>query len=377
MTERSYFEPGLESLRGIAALGVAFTHSHMVFNLTSSNYAKLGDIRDWLFWSLPSGGSVIVFFALSGYVLSLAIERERNWLAFVVRRMFRILPALWVAVAAMFFAELLLIPHLRADDFHPWFTSSFFNAPTWGDFWLNLFLFKTNIDQVAWSLAPEMVWSLVLPIAAWLHYRGNIVLQLAALAVLTWMGYRSAHPYIQFAVAFYAGFFVPREILVPFLHRRPVVAVLAVIAGWALLCYGSFILVAYTPPMRVFCAMAAVIVISGVVAAGRFMAPLRAALPRFLGRVSYSFYLLHPPTLFCLSAVAALWPVAKPHDMLGAFVLSATSIILALGVSAACYYWVEIPAIGIGKRAVDWLKPIDQTRLPTISSTPPPDTVTP
>jgi len=349
--EKETFNPRLESVRGIAALGVAFTHSQIVFNLTSRDYEALGPLRNWVFIGLPSGGSVIVFFVLSGYVLRLAIEREQSAFRFIVRRLFRIFPALWVAVTAMFLALLFVAPQLPKDQFHPAFQSWFLNLPTWNDYWLNLLLLKNNIDQVTWSLSPELIWSLALPVCAWLHFRANTVWRLVALLVLAWVGYSSYRSYIQFGAAFYAGFFVPKEILIPRLTRATAAAALSV-AGWVLLCYGNITLVAYTPSMRLWCAASAVLVVSGVSTSGRYMVLLETAPLRFLGRLSYSFYLLHPPTLFCFAAIAAYWPVIRPINMLGSLSFGCASIILAIAVSAICYRFVELPFIAIGRRLV-------------------------
>ena len=60
------FDARLESLRGLAALGVAWTHGQMVFSVSGGpSYPTLGTIAGWVTRLLPAGAAVIVFFVLS------------------------------------------------------------------------------------------------------------------------------------------------------------------------------------------------------------------------------------------------------------------------------------------------------------------------
>jgi peptidoglycan/LPS O-acetylase OafA/YrhL len=343
------FKLGLESLRGLAALGVAWTHGNMVFDLTSPvHYPVLGQIREALFLGLPAGASVVLFFALSGYVLGLALIRDNSYPKFVVRRLFRIFPALWLGVALTFIAEYLLASYLTKDDFHPHFQYSFLNGPTLADFFRNMVLAKVNIDLVIWSLIPEVIWSLALPAAAYIHFRTDLIGRLALLATITIAGHYSDQTYIQFAAAFYAGFFVPREILSPLL-TRPILAMATALTGWAALCLGNHYGIAYTPAMRETCAIGAVLIVSGVAAAP--IKILYAAPLRFLGRVSYSFYLLHQPTLFLL-AVAIMYFDAKPDSLPGTMTLATASICIAIGLAWLSHRFVELPGIALGNRLI-------------------------
>jgi peptidoglycan/LPS O-acetylase OafA/YrhL len=145
MDRGSSFNPALESLRGLAALGVAWTHGGMVFTLTSPvDYPTLGTIRNWLILALPAGASVTLFFALSGYVLGLALIRDGDYLRFVIRRLYRIFPALWVGVSIMFVAEFFLASSMPKDEFGVWFQNVFLNGPTLQDFFRNMLLLKVN-----------------------------------------------------------------------------------------------------------------------------------------------------------------------------------------------------------------------------------------
>jgi peptidoglycan/LPS O-acetylase OafA/YrhL len=65
---------------------------------------------------------------------------------------------------------------------------------------------------------------------------------------------------------------------------------------------------------------------------------MRAPVAQYLGRISYSLYLLHPLALLLIPATpwapltAAIWLVA------------------ALGLAAICFRWVERPTMALGAR---------------------------
>ena len=96
--------PGLDVLRGFAALGVAWFHSRVDlwvgFKAIHADPASYSTF-DWAlsYFSLPvsqMGGVVMLFFVLSGFCIHLPIaskNRSPNWRAYAVRRFLRIYPA--------------------------------------------------------------------------------------------------------------------------------------------------------------------------------------------------------------------------------------------------------------------------------------------
>jgi peptidoglycan/LPS O-acetylase OafA/YrhL len=88
--------------------------------------------------------------------------------------------------------------------------------------------------------------------------------------------------------------------------------------------------------------------IGAVVSSNEFMSWLNLRPLRFLGRISYSFYLFHWP-IFYLCAIAALrlkWLAGGDANL----VVCATSIAVTLVVSALSYRFIEMPGIALGKR---------------------------
>src|SRR3982750_1759921 len=82
------FVPRLESLRGIAAVSVAGYHIAAIY------------------WQvIPTGlNAVVMFFVLSGFVLARSLEKNPSPGAFVLSRVYRLLPP--AAAAVLLFASL-------------------------------------------------------------------------------------------------------------------------------------------------------------------------------------------------------------------------------------------------------------------------------
>ena len=91
----------LQSLRGIAALIVAISHTSSIYALPSAARIAIDAVCNAHAW-------LIVFFVLSGYVLTGSLQRRGlSWKSvegFYIGRLFRLFPALWVAsaIAALF-----------------------------------------------------------------------------------------------------------------------------------------------------------------------------------------------------------------------------------------------------------------------------------
>lgn len=152
MTRRHF--PLFDSLRGIAVLSVIAFH---VASLTG----RLGEGPSGRLFTVLGGQAVIVFFAISGFLLYrpylTARARGRgvpSARTFLHRRAFRILPGYWVILTA-----LAIFPGL---------------ALVWGDEWWRYYGFLQLYDPdtvlrglpVAWTLCVEVTFYLMLPLWA-------------------------------------------------------------------------------------------------------------------------------------------------------------------------------------------------------------------
>jgi peptidoglycan/LPS O-acetylase OafA/YrhL len=71
---------------------------------------------------------------------------------------------------------------------------------------------------------------------------------------------------------------------------------------------------------------------------------------RFLGRISYSAYLLHFLVLDTLAPLVA--PITEGHPVVHLFLLGGTALALTTAVASIAFALVEIPGIELGRRLI-------------------------
>ncbi len=339
------FFPGLEGLRAIAALLVVFHHAR--------THRLWGVLEGW--------NGVSLFFVLSGFLITTLALREEDergalrWRAFFVRRGFRILPV-YVASLALYTAAMFVLgigaAH-RASFVHavPWFLSPFPEVP--------FFTHVHVVFSLAWSLGIEEKFYLLWPLLAFVVLRNRnrtrltlaVVLALACqLPLALTGGGRAVAPYS----AILAGC-----VLAFLLHDRrtfPVVARLGSNAGFVL---AATLLVAVhasthfwhataegyrvsSPAYYLPYSLAAALVVGSL--ALRSRRGIASRQMRFVGRVSYPLYLMHPLALGVAAAFVA------PGGTVAELVYLALGLVLSLALAYALHRVVERPLIRVGKR---------------------------
>jgi peptidoglycan/LPS O-acetylase OafA/YrhL len=342
------FYPELEALRGVAALAVSICHVWMAGAAHSRPFAALSfaDWQQYVLTSLTSSeGAVAIFFVLSGFVLSEGLRGKplltaEVYAQFVVRRLFRIMPALIVAV--------LIAQAIR----HSYFGAS----ETWADIVKTALLLTTDfrIDPPLWSLRVEMAASLVFPLMVFGNrllapvVQGFILVGLLCLPRLRW----SQDLVIVFLFCFQLGLMV--RILGPLICRMP-----SWLAG-ALL--GAALLAVMVPTnlsLKGHLSMHGHIAIEGMGAfyvvayvwARRSAALTRVLCSRplrFLGRISYSLYLLNYPIA---AAVLSHMGIADgPFSLPLALAAAAITLAINIALAAPLHRFVEVPSMRAGRR---------------------------
>jgi peptidoglycan/LPS O-acetylase OafA/YrhL len=316
----------LDSLRGIAALVVVFFHCTLLFPSVSHRSPLHGGAMDPWSWLLKtplcllvSGrASVLIFFVLSGLVLTFQFSRPSSLRAYYVKRVCRIWPPF--AAAILFSAGLYcVVQPTPLPQFGAWFAQTWSHAPTLSVLLQHLSLIfggDASLDNPIWSLTHEMRISIVFPLIVLavrarplLAIAGAIALEVAA----AWVGPALGPIMGEIAhTASYAFLFVVGAAIGV---RLP--AVRALIArvpawvrggGWAV----ALFLVTLTPAadtaagsrMHSLLLFAAGIGGSVVVALCTTENPvtrvLELPIPLWLGRVSYSLFLVHIPIIAAL-----------------------------------------------------------------------------
>jgi peptidoglycan/LPS O-acetylase OafA/YrhL len=324
----------LTSLRGVSAIWVFLFHLDLERPLFPSV------ARHWL--AIGRGYvAVDLFFVLSGFVLALTwrgafVGRPllATWRDFLLRRVARVMP-LNVAIVAALAAFVWLAPARVGQDFVA--------ARDPGAVIANLLLiqdwgFAPSIDKPAWSVSVEMAGYLVFPLLLALAWSRRFwsfpaIVGVAALAWLARNGQGIVSQglligdFIRGFAGFYFGLLCCRAFrggAVPAIAGRFDPAILA--AFWAALVFSPTDLAAVLLCPAVVLALAFE---RGPVARLLGWGPLH-----YLGRISYSIYLVH----YCVIGGLNLLPITS-HGLYGAAALA-----LTLAISAATNRWIERPA---------------------------------
>ena len=156
----------IDAIRGIAACLVLLQHSLYQSGLLGdeSRGELTGFIPSWL--ELGETG-VVAFFLVSGFVIPLSLERTRDFGLFWIHRALRIYP-LYITV----FAVTILV---KGGDIHSisgWLLDGLSHI-----FFLQEYLRQENFVGGSWTLSLEMVWYIVISVLAliYLNKRPNVL----------------------------------------------------------------------------------------------------------------------------------------------------------------------------------------------------------
>jgi peptidoglycan/LPS O-acetylase OafA/YrhL len=294
-------------LRAVLAWWVVAAHAVYFSNLNASPWHA----------DLAVNGFVL----MSGFVITLLLtEKGESYGLFICRRILRLAPGLFVCLS--------LAIALRPWTLGNWAGDAGREASETSFFWQHLvahlsLLYGMIPDCIlphaeiaflppAWSVSLEMQLYLIAPLLIWglKHYYGAVLrlwpLTLFALVPqLEWRG----HYYFNVMGAFF--------------------------------------------PQKFYLFMAGALIYSLFPSLGNFNLPPWTGWLSRLGRISYSTYLVHCPLLAALSKCLA--PVG--NGPLRIMMLLALGIPIIVTFSALLYRYVEIPAIGFGKRLTWSAKP--------------------
>lgn len=385
--EKGGFLPQIESLRGVAAIAVAASHCGAVLLFMADQPVTLADrICRYLFldataWLLNGRAAVIVFFVISGLVLSLALDARPAhggpgaYGRFTLRRALRIYPAHLVALAlfvplahwSLFRLPVVDPTALGAakDILKPWIDGFVYGHIVPQEIARTAILYDNYYNPVVWTLQVEVLASLLLPfLAAWSR-RGTLLRDLGALLVL---GAAAAvlvdaekRPdlFLLYLPAFYLGCTART-------HGRRLVQTFSRVRGGPRLALGASLLLllvpatALTPDRHVLlaiCLMSAGAF--GLVSTVAWADPRRTfrlllhPRARWAGRISYSFYLWHDLALFAF--VRLLLVLLPPRSLAGNSLVIlgltfAVTFAAAAFAASLSYAWIERPLIRIGVR---------------------------
>jgi peptidoglycan/LPS O-acetylase OafA/YrhL len=334
----------IDAWRGIAALWVALYH---FYGGVSHDY-HLHIFVQPLHYLLSKGNAgVEIFFVISGYVIAYSIRQKRitpgYFGRFMLRRSIRLEPPYWATVAAAV-GVLWLSNHLRPDHFVA--------LPGWPRilahlFYLQGFFHVENIVGVFWTLCIEVQFYIFfLALVACSQLLGDrrisrlaalLPLTLASLAIQAHLLQGSGPWMFKFWYLFQLGVLaywaVSKQV------REIDFAIYALLV-LAILCWHPFFLgfIGWTTGV-------------GFYLAGRFgrMGTLDYAPLQFLGRRSYSFYLIH--FVIGMPFVTFFPEIFFGRVLPTGVAIASMAIALAASLVAATllYHFIERPCINFGR----------------------------
>ncbi|WP_339728431.1 acyltransferase [uncultured Gimesia sp.] len=360
----------LESLRGIAALVVAISHSLIVFSVDHNQTIWLSRfyetdglqslVTSLLLIPFNGGAAVTIFFVLSGYVLGLSLDKRPLKIAgvfsFYIRRIFRIYPAyivsLLIIISSIYFFHTYIEFPNTSTWFNWWFTSeiSLPNAAK------NISMLEINLNPIAWTLRVELVMSFFFPFAYVLSRKIGEKSNLVILALLVALSFNySSNIYFRFGFVFYLGLLLPIiiEKLDTYASKRKYNIILAVSIIFLLFSRILFLKsnIFYAILLEGIFSSLIIAIIADTKTTVFLSRILDLDITRKLGRLSFSFYIYHFIVLYWLSYCLLL--IVSP-EVTGRYPLP-LGILLAIVSVSICYYvsiisyqWVEQPMIKCG-----------------------------
>lgn len=331
---------GLQSLRGIAALVVLLHHSLRI----PSDAENAWFVSEYL---LNAHAAVVLFFVLSGYVLSLSLLKRNFTIEdvarFYVRRGFRIYPALWlgVLIGAGYFLAFRDFP--RAG-FSVWagglYAPDQISAVTAIKSFLGV---GTELLPPLWTIKNELVASVLLPfMVIAMRQWWRAVLLVSMLAVVSFLATTSVPLYlVQFALGAVCAIYAVK-VQEKIRFNEPVfwVAVIVlvffrVVGDWKY----------HDPLPSLVEGLAAVIVVMSVVSGGARFLSQRFLV--YLGDRSYGLYLFHLP--IALGVGVVLEGAAPMSGEMAAWSIALATLACTLLVSHLSFDYVEKPCIAMGR----------------------------
>jgi peptidoglycan/LPS O-acetylase OafA/YrhL len=362
----------LDSIRGLAALFVLLSHAAGVFQWPASYFAIIYGWHGWPVISILFNGkeAVAMFFILSGYVLAkpyvevktgLSTPRKIFLPTFYLRRFLRIWPPWFVVfVISIFAKQFLFFNPATQPPTTKWFGIFWHIKLTIVDFFRQcLFLQHDPARQLVsqdWSLGVELKGSALLPLFVICARRKYVALIIPmAASLLFFVG--TGHYYVTFIIgvllAQYDTYWIGR---------------LARFGKWAkrLLFIGGLLLYqGYEMANKIFdgsdsankygwlvTTFGCATILLCAFSSQRMQRMLNYRPVVFLGRISYSVYLLQLITILCLlpPLVAGLnqLGIIQPPILFPVTVL--TSVAVTIGLAAIMYRFVELPVINFSHR---------------------------
>lgn len=346
-TTQSPHNVELQSLRGIAAAVVMVHHALRTLSGTSWAY-RLSEVP------LNAHAAVIIFFVLSGYVLTRSLMRRgidgRGVGVFYIRRIFRVFPALWLGVI-FGVAYLAIAAHMAVPGLSDWMNihSVPFKA-TAHAVASNLLGLENILLPSAWTITVELCASLLLPVLVLFFLRMPVAIlpTIILFGTVTAIVGPAARNVPFYLVDFAMGAGIASAPAAQ--QLRP--GIVGMIGAVAVLCF-----IQIFPQTGVVYWISALVMglASTVLIRGLVTTPISWLRHRSLvalGDWSYSLYLLHLPIAFTIARLTNHLGLNTTDPDVTAVIIAMLTACITIPLSALTYRFIEQPGILLGNRVI-------------------------
>lgn len=344
----------LDGLRGIAALLVVFFH----FNnrLAESSIPLFPDFID-SFLNLGHLG-VEIFFALSGFVIAYSIRNQTITFPFIgkffIRRSIRLDPPYWIIVFILVALSAIGNLFKTAPYQLPGFTEITINL-----FYLSDFLETPKILPVSWTLAFEIQFYLFLVLLVkFLQFLDSKISQkqgsllsfpsLAVLSFLMILSLLQSTPYSWFPNI--PGLFLNKwySFFSGTLACWTMLQVIKPLFFWINLGFIATYALAKDPSACVTCLIS--LVIYWAIMKDMMNTLLRGPIFQYLGKISYSLYLIHWVIGLKFMDIAVRFFGEHIESKALTFLLMMTALSFTLCASHIFYRFIELPSLRLSRK---------------------------
>jgi len=337
----------LDLVRGLAAFLVLIDHIHHLYFGFEPQPLPGGaqPFGTWFFFVLTTAGmqAVVIFFVLSGYLISGSVFRaiERNqftWRWYLTHRLVRLWLVLLPALLIGALWDSGTVAWNAHTGLHGWLSELRLTDPghnlTWHALFGNIFFLQTlhapvfGSNRALWSLAYEFWYYLLFPFALFAIRKGTpLRLRLLYIALFAITAAIATHNVIALFPVWLLGTLLSR--LTPPRITAPWRAVVAALYTPLIFAFIFWHFRSHLLKMDYALGLLT-LAFFWIMLSAQGRAPdhsWRVAISRHLGGFSYSLYLLHYPAIFFLVnafATGRPWPVDSPHLLRMALIALAT-----------------------------------------------------
>lgn len=329
----------IDGLRGIAALCVVFFHLHLAIQ---NHYAD--PFHPYLAQLFSFGYlGIEIFFVLSGFVIAYSLRREKLdfsfFTHFFIRRSIRLDPPFWTTVGLILMAALVANLTFKSESEFPFsFTQIFYNL-----FYLADLMQVAQILPVAWTLCVEFQFYLIFAVLMMFF---QLIKIKKNVSTLVWIGFSffsimQNTPWallpikpVTFIPHWYSFFLgcTTCWVMTGKMEKKFVLFNYLMIAACSL----------WTPTPHAIVSVITALIIFTVSMYGKLHVLLKESFFQYLGKISYSIYLIHWP--IGMKLIDMGYKLIVVNNLLSLVILWASSLLLSILAADLFYRFIEGPS---------------------------------